>query len=333
MFVGGIERNVNQEIRFYVIEDLRKAAFPKHVFQELDEALGKFENLANESALTVLGVDCDSRTWELMQCVGGDNVLVHDYQMQDFNGLDDVRTVLDMASARLVDDSSVQWVYSQEYFDRVGKSCPVIVPLAKDDVGFDGGYCEGKRLKTVSGLGFDSINQLYVTGRGWVEYQDVREQPEVYAVDGVLPVEYVNVNYVLEGNFVGIDGQMDITAQDFSRMVSDVHKEYSLLVYDSLLGGDYIAGSFDSIGEAVREWYELPADVCGYVNRTVGNSYQQTVFNGIDDDLEDISYERAAHMYGFDSHSLDSTLSKAMAASRELRDVAQVAKRELDFCK
>lgn len=300
----------NGDFHFYVIDDLRKAAFPRHKFQSLNAALDKFDELSDDFRLTVLGVEKGTYVWELVQRVNGDNVLVQDYKDHDLAETDAMRPVLDSATAKLLDERVVGRTYSNAFFDRIGRSCPVIVPLG-NDTSFDSNYCADKRLKTISGFGFDAINQLYVNGHGWVNYRDVCEDPESYAENGIISVEGVNVNYTLKMNLSGIDGQMDITPHDFAKLLQDINKEFMLKVYEARLDNSYIVESFEELKDAVRAWYELPVELTAFVEQRIGYSYHQPVFNGIDDDFNDISFEQASEIYGFEQNGVECLISDA----------------------
>lgn len=299
---------------FYVVDDLRsqKAAVIEFTTKSLNEALERFQTVMGDNgAVPALGVLAGLRFQDLLQKVHGENVLVRDYKYRINDWNEKMVTVMDQVCDCLMDENVVNLTYSLDFFDRIGKSCPVIVPLGNGDRGLDNGYCRDKRLKTISSFGFDAINQLYVNGHGWADYREILEDPAAFAEKGILRVEGVNVNYTNKTNLQGIDGQMDITPHDFSQMLQDINREFTLRVFDEKLGASYIVDSFDELKDAVKAWYELPAELTAHVEQQVGYGYQQYVFNGIDDDFEEIPYEQAAREYGFETGAVEEIIADA----------------------
>lgn len=298
---------------FYVIDDLKSRVYQTHRFQSMNEAVVAFRGTEpKEGEVPVLGVEVGTSSLDLVHRVNEINVLVSEYKNDNLSErMLVVRGQLDKLVAFLKDELGISHTYCHAFFDRIGRSCPVIAPLGKCEDGFDESYCADKRLKTISGFGFDAVNQLFVLGHGWVNYSDVKEAPDAFCKNGVMCVENVNVNYVLKKNFVGINGQMDISVHDFTQMLRDVNKEFSLRVYEPRLDNSYIVNSYDNLKDAVRAWYELPANLSAQVNQTVGYSYQQIIFNGVDDNFDDIPYEKAAEMYGFESDGVEQVIADA----------------------
>lgn len=302
---------------FYVVDDLKSRDYKINRFQSMNEALTAFRAAVSVAGgIPALGVEVGAGSLDLVHRVNGNYVLVQEYKNENLSdAMLAVRGQLDKIVAILKDEIGVTHTYNHVFFDRIGRSCPVIAPIGKKDDGFDNSYCADRRLKTVSGFGFDSINQLFIVGHGWVDYKKVREDPEAFCENGVICVEGVNVNYVLNKNFVGVNGQMDISVHDFSTMLQDVNKEFSLRVYEARLDNSYIVGSYDNIMDAVRAWYELPAGLTAQVNQTIGYSYQQPVFNGVDDNFDEIPYEKAAEMYGFENEGVERLIADATGKS------------------
>ena len=307
----------HNDFGFYVIDDLKKHDFKTKRFQSLNEAMAEFRAVeSGAGGIPAFGVEVGAGSLDLVHRVNGNNVLVQEYKNENLSeAMVAVRGQLDKLAAFLRGEAGVTHTYCHAFFDRIGRSCPVISPIGKNDDGFDNNYCANKRLKTVSGFGFDSINQLYINGHGWVYYKDIKEDPDAFCENGVMCVEGVNVNYIRKEKLVGINGQMDISVHDFIEMLQDVNKEFSLRVYDSRLDNSYIIASFDNIGDAVRAWYELPAELTAQVNQTIGYSYQQIIFNGVDDNFDEIPYEKAAEMYGFEIKGVERLIADATGKS------------------
>lgn len=306
---------------FYVIEDLKKSVFSKSQFHSLNEALSSFQSVAdneeNKSGLPALGVENGQFSLDLLHCVNGCKVLVNDYKQADLSEeMVALSPVLDKVVSYLVDEADVRHVYSRDLFSRVFPAPSVIVPIGGKPDGFENSYCADKRLKTIGG-GLDSINQLLIDGHGWVDYAVLLADATPYCKDGALTVFGVNVHYSLSKNLTGLDGQMDVSVSDFSRMLSDVNKEFSLLVYDARYGNPYVVDSFDNLSDAVKAWYSLPEEVSAQVVQTAGYHYKQVVFNGIDDNFEQIPREKAAREYGFEDDRQPASLSDILRSATE----------------
>lgn len=290
--------------RFYVNEDMSKnvtVMTPR--FDGLQDALRALKAIPErEGVVPALGVGGEPRVGgqtvavDLVHRVHGDNVLVSG----GLNRREDLMEIME----EMIDLSLVTHGYTRELFPR-NAAMLAVAPLG--NVGGFEGYekeaCASMRLKTAGG-GLDSINELFVVGHGWVPYRELLENCEDFCENGVLRVEGVNVNYVQDGQLFGIGGQMDVSVSDFGRLKEEIGREYSLRVFDEDFGAYFVSGSFDEIGDAVRAWYDLPDGVMGYVNRSMENGRECSVFNGMDDDFEEIPLELAARMYGFDASSL-----------------------------
>lgn len=315
------------DFRFYVIEDLRAGRAPvvQVTTESLNEALSWFDEFSrHEGALPALGARKGEYCLDLLQRVNGNNVLVRDYKNDNVSvSIKVLRPTLDKIVGYLIDEGAATHAYYYDLFSRVGRSCPVVGPVGRSEDGFDNGYCEDKRLKTSAGYGRDAINQVLVVGHGWVEYRDLLEEPGKYWENGVLQVEGINVNYVLNKHLVGIDGQMDVSVHDFSMMVKDIRKEFSLVVFDNRLDDWYVGATFDEMKDAVKAFYALPADAVGHVKQTLEGDYQQVVFNGVDESFDEIPFEKAARMFGFDNGDIGRLIANAehkvgkMSPSRE----------------
>lgn len=294
---------------FYVIDDLNKSGYHMEHFDKLMDAVNFFCNMdGSNGKMPALGFQVGTSGLDLMYKINERNVLVPDYKKMDVMSEDmqGIETPIFEAVKRLVDEGFVNHELANALLPKhLANGLSVVVPVSLGTFDLKDSYCKDKVLKTTNKSGLDAIDSLFVEGHGWVAYQSLCFNPEVYCKDGVLKVDMLNVCYVLEKNLVGIDGRMDIKPSDFLKMVEDINKPYHISVYDENEykhqyenQHNFIVASFDTLPEAVKAWYDIEERVKvtpGVVDKASGSC----VFNGSNGDLEYIPREDAAKVYGF----------------------------------
>lgn len=312
--------------KFYVIDNLKNAGCQFDYFNDISDAVTRFYEHENVPGKTpVLGVQVGMGSMDLIHGVNGNNVLCRDYR-NSANLSEDMRSVLKEINNivdKFVTDGTVTCEYCSEL---LLDSALVLVPISKSKDGYDDRYCDGKILKTSFRYGCDAIDEAFVKGHGWVGYQELRTNTGEYCKDGVLSVDALNVIYVLERNRVGVDGRMDVSPADFVKMVDKINKPYTLVAYDTQNYNyqykdrhDFIVGSYDDVSDAVKAWYDIKtkhSDLKLYVAH-LENGRESAVFNGVDDNFEEISYDKAAEMFGFEGEkTVESLIREATATTQ-----------------
>ncbi len=319
------------ELKYYVFEDMKRNLSFEY-FSDINVALERFEEFKNiPGKKPALGVQVEHGSLDLLHGINGETVLVRDYRDLLAGGPNWSKPLKD-ASVDI--QEAVRWLVLEKWCVRYEYQPELLPPQLQADItvlvplneGTVNSYCNGKVLKTTQSNGIDAIDSLYVEGNGWVAYNEFLKNPDVYISDDVLKVPMLNVVYVNEKNVVGIDGRMDIAPHDFAAMVNQINKPYSIVAYDA--GNynfqykdkhDYIVGSYESIPQAVRGYYEIfnRKNVPLYVE-SKDSGKKVSIFNGMDKKLEGINYDKAKGMYGIeDSKGLDNILASAVKMAEE----------------
>lgn len=313
---------------FYVIDDLNKNNFHIERFKpaQIDDALNLFQSLTKDDKnLSCFGVQYATGSLDLVHRVNGDSVLVKDYLKVGQSTETSIQGEIESAVARLVSEGIVKYSYAETISVPNAK---VVVPIDNDADLKMNSYCADKVLKTSHRSGLNSIDSLFVEGHGWVGFQELSQNAEKYSDNGILKVDMLNVCYAYKRNFVGLGGRMDITPSDFSAMANEINKPYALVAFDAVhyrhqYEGvhNFIVDSFNDLSDAVKAWYDAKdkrPDIPVFVQEQNGPGRASVVFNGVDEELNEISREQAAALYDFkDDVSLDSVLNKAKRASDE----------------
>ena len=324
------------KIRFYVIEDKRNN-FSIEYFDDLGAAHERFmEARVDVKKFPALGVMVGDGSLDLLHGVNGDAVLVPDYRRSTWNWSEPMKAKIgdieEAARWLVLEGGGVLYEYQNDILPIwLQGEMRVLVPVTLGDE-LNNSYCDGKVLKAEFSSGIDAIDSMYIEMHGWVGYNELLKHPQEYVADGVIKVPQMNVVYVQEKNVVGIDGRMDVAPCDFKAMVADISKPYALVVYDGARyteqyrdKHDFIVGSFDDVGSAVKGWYELqerkrvPALV-----QDMSTTRREVLFNGFDEDNVRVSYEEAAKKFGFDAQpGLDDVLEGAKAKAGEMKNNGQ----------
>lgn len=260
----GIDRSLigMNKLKFYVIEDMHQG-FDCVYFEDVASALERFQEAkADTSKFPALGVRIGDGSMDLLHSVCGEAVLVPDYRdMSNFSE--------PMKAAEENIREVVRWLIEEKWcagFEYQSSILPawgysdvkVLVPAT---IGNEpkNSYCNDKILKTTLSSGIDAIDSLYIENHGWVAYNELLKNTKEYAPEGFIKVQQLNVVYVREKNIVGIDGWMDIAPHDFSTMVGQINKPYSVVAYDKqdyfLQYKDkheFIIASYETASEAIK---------------------------------------------------------------------------------
>lgn len=319
--VGGLSNM--DKIRFYVIEDLKKNTGCLY-FGDVAAAHERFmEVLGNQGTQPGLGVEVADGAVDLLHGVGGTAVLVPDIYQKDAAWSEPMKAALgdiqEAARWLVMEGGGVSYEYQNGIVPAwLQGDVKVLVPVTLGEKA-PSSYCDDKVLKTTVPTGLDAIDSLYLENHGWVAYDELLRNSKEYAADGVIKVQFLNVNYVQEKNVVGIDGGMDISPAEFKGMVERISRPYQLSAYDGTkYTGSYrdkhefIVGSFETIAEAVKGWYEVQERrrVPMLVESHVPGE-DRVVFNGYDESDKRMSYEEAAGKFGLDLKELDAVLGDA----------------------
>ncbi len=302
---------MNNLLEFYVIDDLKKTGYHMEYFDNLDSAREQFGSLDGfDGKMPVLGVQVGTGGLDLVHRLNGDNVLITDYKKSDALSSDmkSVFNIIDAAANELINEGVVQFRSCHSILPWRDMPIKVIVPVTPDFT--PDAYCNDKILKAGDGIPAVAINELFVEGDGWVKYKDILQDPSKYAENDVLKVEKVNVAYVNSEKLVGVNGQMDLSVDNFEYMAEKINKPYYISVSDMdnrrLERGNFAIMSFDTLPEAVKAWYEVN-DKVEFTPGVMDKKAGCCVFNGCNENFEEITYEEAAEIYSFE---LDDSLSK-----------------------
>lgn len=320
----------DKKFNFYVISDLNKDVFFTNRFDDFEEALNAFSKFESDNRkLPAMGIETPTGSLDLIHNINGDKVLVRDYlNIERFSKeVQAIKGEIERYAQRLVNEGAVEYRYSGTVVPWNDLSVKTIVPVVADFV--PDTYCQDKILKAADGIAAVAINEILVNGNGWVKYDTFLNDPYKYVNNGVLKVDMVNVAYVNNGKYVGVDGQMDLSVDNFEAMADKINKPYFISVYDSdnrrLERRNFTVMSFDTLPEAVKAWYEVNANteftpgVCDRKNRCT------CVFNGCDGNFKDISYEEAARIYGFDKvNDIDKLIHNATEVSKKTATESKV---------
>lgn len=212
---------------YYVYENLRASAMDGqgnniHRYDDLDEAIDRFKELPDDWT-TAIGCSIDRKEEiDLVHRVNGEAVKV-----MDFYGIDVFakRKDLHEAMARLEDSLGLR--YQRTFGIHPRKS--VLSPI--EPFGHIDKYMEDKILvipkDSRSTHLLASINELYVEGKGWMEFMDfVKAYPNDSYTDPKAPVvTKVNATYLAyESDRIG---QADMSPSSFVQLVKKT-KEYNL---------------------------------------------------------------------------------------------------------
>ena len=319
----GIDRSLMDmdKMRFYVIED-KENNFGIEYFDDVAAAHERFmESKVDAKKFPALGVSIGDGSLDLLHGVNGEAVLVPDIYWKDAMWSEPFKAaqgdIEDAARWLVMEGGGVLYEYQNDIVPPwLQGEVTVLVPVTMGEKA-PGSYCDDKILKATVAAGFDAIDSLYLEMHGWVAYDELLRHPEEYVADGVVKVQYLNVNYALDRNVIGIDGQMDISPCEFKGMVEKFSKPYQLTAYDGAKytgqfrdKHEFIVGSFDSLPEAVKGWYELQE------RRRVPALVQKTgergvLFNGYDENDKRMLLRDAANKYGFEAAGLCDVLADA----------------------
>lgn len=292
------------DFEFFVIDDLRKNDFHQEHFDNLKSAVELFGSLdGSGSKMPTLGVRVGSGSLDLIHRLNGENVLVSDYKNEQALSADVKAAIneIEAVAKELINEGAVRYRYSNVILPWRDYSVKVIAPIVPDFV--PDAYCNDKILKAGGGIPATAINEIYLDGDGWVNYKDFLKDPSQYVENGVLKVESVNVAYVKSDRLVGVDGQMDLSVDNFEAMAEKLNKAYFISVPDvensRYERSNFAVASFDTLPEAVKAWYEVN-EKTEHTPGVVSKAEGCCVFNGCNENLEEISYETASKIYGFE---------------------------------
>lgn len=338
--MSALKDTLNLGFEFYVIDDLRKQGYHMEHFDNLNGALELFSSLdGSEGKMPTLGIQVGNGGYDLIHRLNGENVLIRDYEKgkylsDDINSLsNEMREITQF----LIDNGIVGYEYCHSVIPRnwLHTDMSVVTPIEPDFV--PDSYCEDKILKAGDGVPCTAINELFITGHGWVDFKDISLNDNImkYTDNGLIKVERVNVDYVKSDKLVGVDGQIDLSVHNFEVMADKINKPYYISVhvasYNRFERSSFAVMSFDTLPEAVKAWYEVNEKTeftPGVRDRAAGCC----VFNGCNDNLEEISYEKAAEIYGFDKiGDIDGLIADAVkTAEKSVEDVKEKGNIELE---
>ena len=264
--------------------------------------------------MPVLGIQVDYGSLDLIHRLNGDYVLVTDHKNEMVSpSIKSVRDYIENIANELINEGAVRYKYCHTISPRSHSSVKIISPIVTDFV--PDVYCNDKILKAGDGLPTTAINEILVDGDGWVNYKDFLNDPSKYGDNGVLKVEQVNVAYVRSDKLVGVDGQMDLSIANFEAMAEKINKPYYISVSDQSCSrydrSNFAVASFNNLSDAVKAWYEIN-EKTEYTPGVMDKEAGCCVFNGCDNNFEEITYERAAEMYGFDKiENIDKLITDA----------------------
>lgn len=294
----------NKNLGFYVINDLNKDVYITERFVDFNDAVKAFLKLdSNNGKMPTMGVEVPTGSIDLIHKINGENVLVRDFlNIERFSReLQAVRGEIENFAKKLIDEGIVKYRYCHSILPWRDSPAKTIVPVVSGFI--PDAYCNDKTLKAGDGIAATAINEILVDGEGWVNFKDFHKDPSKYIENGVLKVEKLNVAYVKSDRYVGVDGQMDLSVDNFEAMAEKINKAYYISVSDIKNSrydrSNFAVLSFDTLPEAVKAWYavnEKTEFTPGVRDRKAGNC----VFNGCNEKLEEISFEEAAKMYGFE---------------------------------
>ncbi len=315
-------------VEFYVANDLNKPGTHFETFDNVKQALDLYLSLdSQDGKMPVLGCQKDNSGVDLIHGVNGENILVLDYQNKYMsNTIKNIVGELDDIVQHLINEGAVKYQYDKN-FGPLSRSSKVVVPVVSKENEIENTYIADKVLKARDGFGWTAIDSCFVGGHGWVGGEELFNNPEKYCDNGMMKIMQVNVCYVRENKFVGIDGRMDISPADFVKMAEQIQKPYCISVYDKNNYNyqynnlhNFTVASFDTLPEAIKAWYDINEKVeftPGVVDKAAGSC----VFNGCDENFEAISYKQAAEIYGFtyekvgDERSIDMIINDASERS------------------
>lgn len=216
-------------VSFYVFDELRSGQTgispTTYRYDTLKEAMEKFRELPAQYT-TALGIHLPPHTeFDLMQRREGEHVLVTDYLNRP-----DWRTSPDVLSAvdTLCQDFRIQWQYDSKCLGTL-----ILVPMERipgytiPDTAFN-----DKMLRPEEPLRYGqqpnpitAINEGFVPGQGWTDFQTLHAEAERFGYDDpcCVRVKTFNVNYT-DAN--GHAGQADLRPMDLRILLDRYTLQY-----------------------------------------------------------------------------------------------------------
>lgn len=223
-------RTVGEDkVSFYVFADLRAAqnrhAFEIYRYDSLEDAMAKYCDLP-ESHTPALGMHLSACSeLDLLQRRDGEHVLVTDYlNYPDWRTSPDVLDAVDT----LCQDFRIQWQYDSKCLGTL-----ILIPMERipgytiPDTAFN-----DKMLRPEEPLRYGrqpnpitAINEGFVPGQGWTDFQTLHAEAERFGYDDprCVRVKTFNVNYT-DAN--GHAGQADLRPMDLRILLDRYTLQY-----------------------------------------------------------------------------------------------------------
>lgn len=222
-------RTPNTDLSFYVLDDLRfqqnreisdRNSFDLYRFDTLSEAVQKLGEIPSYMT-PALGMQRGAGELDLIHRREGEFTLVTDYQnipawRNDLRVLDAVKEVSE--------NLAIEWQFFHGPFDS-----SILIPLDQRDLteGYlPDTYFWNKNLRVdlaeslVNCSPFRAINEVYVPGKGWIDYLSARDIADRFGYKDphCLKVTRYNVTYALTGK-PWSTGQADISPKDLELLL------------------------------------------------------------------------------------------------------------------